>query len=216
LTQTGGHDQSHVVSVSISVQWDTRGIAGLETGKLKGAVRRALSKAGKTALRDMRSEASKRIKARKRIASKYISRALSLRAAKSGDIAGMSWALNVSGQPVPLIACPHSMVRGRAGKGAIGPRSQGGVAVEVNTGKRTLVRGAFLATMRSGHEGIFQRRGAARLPIHELLGSRPVDALLHPGEADAVAARGGRSFGDTFTRLLPLEIDKGTAKGGGA
>jgi hypothetical protein len=197
-----------MVSVSISAQWDKSGIAGLETGKLKGAVRRALRKAGATALRDMRSEASKRIKARKRIASKYISRALSLRAAKGGDIAGMSWALNVSGQPVPLIAYPHSAVAGRTGKRGMGPRSQGGVAVEVNTGKRTIVRGAFLATMRSGHEGIFRRRGSARLPIHELLGSRPVDALLHQGEADAVAARGGQSFGATFTRVLPMELGK--------
>lgn len=77
----------------------------------------------------------------------------------------------VSGQPVPLIAYPHSAVAGRTGKRGMGPRSMGGVA-------------------KSGHVGIFRRRGAARLPIEELLGSRPVDALLHEGEADAVAARG--------------------------
>jgi hypothetical protein len=63
--------------------------------------------------------------------------------------------------------------------------------------------------MRSGHDGIFQRRGSARLPIHELLGSRPVDALLHQGESDAVAARGGASFAATFQRVLPMEIGKG-------
>jgi hypothetical protein len=49
------------VSVSISVQWDKRSLAGLETGKLKGALRRAMRKAGSTALRDIRGEASKRI-----------------------------------------------------------------------------------------------------------------------------------------------------------
>lgn len=203
------------VSVSISVQWDKRGLAGLETGKFKGATVRALRKAGQTALRDMRGEASKRVKARKRIASKYISRALSLRAAKGGDIANMAWALNVSGQPVPLIAYPHRAVAGRTGKRGMGPRSMGGVSVEVNTGKRTLVRGAFVQTMpNSGHVGIFRRLGSKRKPIEELLGSRPVDALLHQGEADAVAERGGRSFGETFVRLLPLEIEKGNAKGG--
>jgi len=71
-----------------------------------------------------------------------------------------------------------------------------------------LAQGAFLATMKSGHVGIFRRRGAARLPIQELLGSRPVDALLHEGEADGVAERGGRSFGETFTRVLPMELGK--------
>src|SRR5262249_32270001 len=112
-------------------------------------------------------------------------------------------------KPVPLIAYPHREVQGKTGKRGMGPRSQGGVSVEVNTGKRTLLRGAFIAVMANGHEGIFRRRGRARLPIHELLGSRPVDALLHQGEADAVAARGGQSFAATFARLLPLEIDKG-------
>lgn len=118
------------MSVSVTIQWDKRGIAGPETGKLKSAVGRALRKAGVTALRDMRSEASKRIRARKQIKSKYITRALTLERPRGSDIASMSWALNVSGQPVPLIAYPHRQTRR-------------GVSVEVNTGKQTLVQGAF-------------------------------------------------------------------------
>lgn len=183
------------MSISITAEWEKSGIASLGTAKLKAAAKRALRKAGSTALRDMRGEASKRIRARKRIKSKYITRALSLKTT-GGDIAGMSWSLNVNGEQVPLIAYPHR-------------QTKRGVSVEVNAGKRTLVQGAFIATMASGHEGVFKRRGKARLPIHELLGSRPVDALLHEGEADAVAARGGQSFAATFTRLLPIEIAKG-------
>lgn len=207
------------MSVSISVTWDKSGIAGLETGKLKAAVVRALRKAGITALRDMRGEATKRIRARKRIKPKYVTRALTLSRPKGSTIADMAWALNVSGKPVPLIAYPHRKKRGtkagRKGRGGIGPRTPklaGGLIVEVNTGKWTLVRGAFVATMKSGHQGIFRRRGAARLPIHELLGSRPVDALLHEGEKEAVSARGGASFSATFRRVLPLEIGKGKSK----
>lgn len=183
------------MSIDVSVKWDRSQMAALETGPLKGALKRALRKAGATALRDMRSEASKRIRARKRIRSNYISRALSLRRPKGGDIAAMEWALDVSGQPVPLVAYPHR-------------QTKKGVSVEVNRGKRTLVAGSFVATMQSGHKGVFRRRGKARLPIDELRGSRPVDALLHKGEADAVAARGGKSFSETFARVLPLEIGK--------
>lgn len=197
------------MSVRVEVKWDKSQIAALETGPLKSALKRALRKAGATALRDMRSEAVKRIRARKRIKPSYIRDALTLARPKGGDVASMSWALNVSGKPVPLIAYPHKVVRGRAGKRGMGPRSQGGLAVEVNVGKTTLIRGAFVATMRSGHQGIFKRRGLKRLPIHDLLGSRPVDALLHQGEADGVAARGGQSFAATFERVLPLEIGKG-------
>lgn len=185
------------MSVDINVKWDRSQIAALEAGQFKAALRRALRKAFATALRDMRSEASKRVRSRKRIKSSYVRRAFTLRRPRGSDIAGMEAALDVSGEPVPLVAYPHR-------------QTKKGVSVEVNRGKRTLIPGAFPATMGSGHKGVFRRRGTARLPIEELRGSRPVDALLHKGEADAVAERGGRSFADTFTRVLPLEVGKGT------
>src|SRR4051812_16398912 len=183
------------MSIGINVKWDRSQIAALETGPLKGALKRALRKAGATALRDMRSEASKRIRARKRIKVSYIRKALTLGKPKGSDISSFAWSLNVSGDPVPLVAYPHR-------------QTKKGVSVEVNRGKRTLVKGSFVATMKSGHEGIFRRKGKARLPIHELRGSRPIDALLHEGEAQGVADRGGSSFSATFTRVLPLEIGK--------
>lgn len=179
----------------VSVKWDKQGITSLEPGPLKRATVRALRKAGSTALRDMRSESSKRIRQRKRIKASYIGQALRLRRPKGSDIASMTWAVEVSGDPVPLIAYPHRAV-------------SRGVSVEVNRGKRTLIPGAFVAAMRSGHEGIFKRRGRARLPIDELRGSRPVDALLHRGEAQGVAERGARSFAATFRRVLPIEVGK--------
>lgn len=182
--------------VSLDVKWDRREIAALERGPLKAALKRALRKAGATALRDMRAEASKRVRARKRIKGRYVRDAITMRRAKGGAIADMEWAIDVAGDPVPLVAYPHR-------------QTKRGVSVEVNTGKRTLIPGSFLARMRSGHEGAFRRRGRERLPIDELLGSRPVDALLHEGEADAVAARGGESFATTLARLLPLEVGKG-------
>lgn len=183
------------MSVGISVKWDRSQIAALETGPLKAALRRALRKAGATALRDMKSEASKRIRARKRIKVRYITDALTLRKASGSDIAGMEWRVDVSGEPVPLVAYPNR-------------QTKKGVSVEVNRGKRTLVKGSFKSTMKSGHQGIFKRKGKARLPIQELHGSRPVDALLHKGEAQGVADRGGESFAATFVRVLPLEIGK--------
>ena len=183
------------MAATVSVTVDQSGLAALKPGPMRRATVRALKKAGSTALRDMRSEASKRIRARKRIGGRYISRAISLRRAKGSDIASMEWAVEVSGQAVPLIAYPHR-------------QTKRGVSVEVNRGKRTIVKGSFVATMRSGHEGVFRRRGNGRLPIEEILGSRPVDALMHRGEADAVAERGRKSFAATFRRVLPLEVGK--------
>lgn len=181
--------------ISLSVQWDKGAIAALEGTKMKRALVRALRKAGATALRDMGSEASKRIRERKRLRPRYIRDAMTLRRSGGGDIDSLEWSVEMDGKPVPLVAYPH-----RAGAR--------GVTVEVNRGKRTLIRGSFVAAMRSGHTGVFRRRGAARLPIDELRGSRPVDALLHKGESEGVAERGGTSFASTFRRVLPLEIAK--------
>lgn len=178
--------------------------------EISKAARRALGKAGKTALRDMRSEASKRIRARKRIAAKYVNRALRLRSPRSlagrGDI--FEWAVDVRGTPVPLIAYPHRQTKLPKGPRRGSRMGKGGVYVQVNRGLRSFVKGAFVAKMKSGHVGIFVRGGVESLPIHERFGSRPVDALLHKGEGEAVAARGAASFVATFNRLLPIELEK--------
>jgi hypothetical protein len=181
--------------VNAEVTWDTRGLAPLRPGNLQRAIGRALSKAGATALRDMRGEASKRVRARKRLKAGVVHKALRLRKPRRATIDGMEWALDVSGKPVSLTAYPHR-------------QTKRGVVVEVNRGKRTLIKGAFLATMPSGHKGVWRREGTSRLPIKELLGSRPVDALLHKGEAEGVLERGQLSFGSTFERLLPMELEK--------
>lgn len=181
--------------VALTINWNRAGLAAIEPGAVKRAMIRALRKAGATGQRDMRSEANKRIRARKRISSKYITRAIKLRRTGGNDPTAMSWAIELSGEPVPLVAYPHR-------------QTKKGVSVEVNRGKRTVVRGSFVATMASGHEGVFRRRGPQRLPIQELLGSRPVDALLHEGEAEAVGARGASSLAATFARLLPIELGR--------
>ena len=143
----------------------------------------------------MRSEASKRVRARKKLKVKPVNAALSKRRPKGNDLDSMVFGIDVSGKPVSLASYPAR-------------QTKRGVTVEVNRGKRTLLEGAFLATTKSGHRGVFLRVGDDRLPIRELLGSRPVDALLHDGEAEAIADRGGRSFGATFERLMFRELSK--------
>lgn len=184
----------------VSAKWDRSKIASLELGPMKSALKRALRKAGATALKRMRAEASRRVRARKRIKGTYVRRALTVRRPKGpGGISSMAWAVDVTGEPVPLVAYPHR-------------QTKKGVSVSVNRGKRTLIEGAFLATMGSGHQGVFTRRGTARLPIDERLGSRPVDALLHQGEADGVAVLGASVFSETLARLIPIEIAKNEAR----
>jgi hypothetical protein len=65
--------------------------------------------------------------------------------------------LTVSGKRIPLIDFKARATR----RGGVTARLPGGTGRYPN---------AFIATMRSGHTGVFQRRGAPRLPIYELRG----------------------------------------------
>ncbi len=62
----------------------------------------------------------------------------------------------------------------RLKSGAYSPR--GGISVIVKRGSRKKVEGAFVAQMRSGHIGVFWRKGrdTPRLPIQELFGPSPI------------------------------------------
>lgn len=56
-------------------------------------------------------------------------------------------------------------------KGPVPSRGQGrGVTYRIGAGGRRRLPHAFIATMRSGHAGVFQRRGTKRLPINEAFG----------------------------------------------
>lgn len=183
----------------IDVSWNTEELKALHPGRIMPAITRAAMKAGSTALRDMRAEAAKRVRRRKRIKAGLVRKELVMRRPRRAELDGADWTLAVRAKRVPLTGYPAR-------------QTKKGVSVEVNRGKRTLIAHAFVATLKSGHKGVFVREGKARLPIRELFGSRVVDALLHKGEADAVQARGRASFAATFARLLPIELEKVKAK----
>lgn len=171
----------------------------------------ALKRAGSTGLRDMRSEAKKRIRTVKNLKAKAVAKSLHMqRPTRVHAGAPAAWALNVEGGVVRVSAYAH-----RQGKV--------GVSVAVNKGKRTIIKHAFVATMKSGHKGVYVRAETAngaqprnrrrrsnlvgRLPINEPIASRPVDALRRPGQAQAVGERGVQAFLATFARLGPAKYE---------
>lgn len=181
--------------IALDARLDMTQIRALQRGPFSRALNRAARKASSTALRDMKAEANKRVRARKELKKKIIQRALVLQRARSRDIDDMEWGIHVRRNVVRVADYPHRQTRK-------------GVTARINKGQRTLIRGAFKATMKSGHEGVFRRRGVGRLPIDELVASRPVDALLHDGEAEGVLIRGRNGFDKALERLLLLEMEK--------
>jgi hypothetical protein len=107
----------------------------------------------------------------------------------------MRWMMKVSGKPVPLAEYPVRATRQ-------------GVMVEVNKGKRKLVRGAFIRTMKSGHKGVFRRKGARRLPLRELFTTRVSDVFNDAGFVPAVHTIAQNKFQTTFARLFAMNLQK--------
>jgi len=99
----------------VKVEFDTKQLSALKEGNITPAIRRALRKAGATALRDMRSEATKRVRGRKRIKVGAIRNALVMRRPKGGSIDGSEWVLQVRGGQVGLISYPHRQTKLKVG-----------------------------------------------------------------------------------------------------
>lgn len=162
-------------------------------GKARSSVRRTARKSARTSARDMRSEATKQVRASKRIKARAVRKAIVMRRPK-GNLDAMNWGVDVRGGKTRLIDYPAR-------------QTKKGVSVEINRGHRVLIKGAFITVM-GGHKGVFMRKGKARLPVKELLGTRALDVLKSRRAKRAVTRRGRDSFNSTFDRLLPIEMEK--------
>lgn len=85
-----------------------------------------------------------------------------------------------------------------------------GVEVEVEKGKRTQLRSAFMATMKSGHIGVLRRKGSKRLPITEKSVVSVVSMVLNAHVAPAVLQKVQESWDKVFPHELEYQLSKGT------
>jgi hypothetical protein len=165
--------------------------AGLGKG-----VANAAFKAGRDALRAMRTASSRSIRFRKRFKLKSVNDALVMTFPKTKELDSMLWRMDVKGTRVPVMAFNPRQVKA-------------GVSVAINQGKRKTIKHAFIATMKSGHTGVFRRVGGTKsLPIRELYTTRVADLFTDAGMIPAVVAQTLRAFDVTFDRVLPLELAK--------
>jgi hypothetical protein len=176
-------------------------VSGLDDwkGRTIEAVFRATKLAGTSALRAMRAEGSRRIREKKGIQASKIDQALSMSFPNTNRTSQINWTLIGKAKPLPLMS--------------FGARQVGrGVSVEVTKGKRSIVKHAFIATMQSGHVGVFMRRGEKQImrkgrykgekkqPIYERFSASVAPALKEA--SPMVLQRGASVFRDTFNRVL--------------
>lgn len=180
---------------TLVLKWDRSQVDALRKAGLMPALMRTLRKSGRDTIRAMRAESSRWIRARKRLRAGAVNKGLTLRSRGGRRPEDLEWRIDLSNKPMPLSAYPHRQVKR-------------GVSVAVNRAKRKIIKSAFVATMKSGHRGIFVREGNKRLPIRELLSTRIADVIQDTGAIPSVFRRGGEVFAASFDRLLPLEVAK--------
>ncbi len=176
-------------AVSFSVQSNLFQVVG----RLQLNSERAIDAATVTALNrtmsSVQTEASRLIRDRYTIKASVAKKQMRIsRASKSRLFAD----LIVSGRRIPLIEFAARQTRK-------------GVTVNV-TRQRKLVRGVFIARMKSGHVGVYERLGPKRLPIQELLSISLPKAFTQKQILVAVSKKAAERF--------PIEFERAAKFGG--
>jgi hypothetical protein len=180
----------------LTLEWNSKELSVFRDKRVEKALLRTISKAGGDAARFLKSGSSKLIRQRKALKVARINKSLPLLFPRGRQhLNDLVWTMRVSGEPIPVIAFPTR-------------QTKRGVVAQINTGRRTLIKGAFIAVMRSGHKGVFRRRGDRRLPIDEAFTTRVSDVFKDNGFIPFVQAGAQVRFKASFERLLPLELAK--------
>lgn len=178
------------------VQWDPKTLIGIKSRTIEKAVLRALKKAGRDALLRLRAEAKRRTRARIRIRAGYLAAsAFRLRFAQGRTVEDLAWVMDVSGREVPLGEYPRR-------------QTKKGVSVEVQRGRRVLLKGAFLAQAKSGRQSVFLRPSKLRYPMGHRLGLSVADSMADGQTPRFALESAGAVLGASFTRLFPIELGK--------
>lgn len=180
----------------ITLKLDSRGLNPFRDRSIERAVAKAAKKAGGDAIRKMRTQSSRQVREQKRFKLKATRDGLPVFFPQGQNLADLEWTMRVSGAPSRVIDFPVREL-------------SKGVKPSINRGKKgTLIESAFVATMKSGHRGVFVRRADARLPIDELHTTRLSHVFENKGFPEKQLNTARDVFASAFDRLLPLELAK--------
>lgn len=194
--------------VGFTIRVDTASVE-LALAGVKQGVPRATTRAINRTLTTVRAAAGREIAADIGVPVRQVTASIALMRARFDTLRGL---LRVTGRRIPLIAL-----------GARGPEPSGGKGQGVSYalgGERRRIQEAFIATMRSGHRGVFKRKlpslrksaGALskNLPIVELFGPSIPRVAAKESILSALKSVGAR----TLERNLQSEIRflRGTAR----
>lgn len=183
-------------TLTLEAQFGGPGLRLFGDKLLDRALLKAAVSAGNDAVRTAQAGSTRGVRDKKRFKAGAVKRGTPIIWPRNKtDLHALEWRLEASGAPVRLGDVPRR-------------QTKRGVVVEVNRGVRRLVRGAFIARLKSGHVGVFRRRGKTRLPIDEGFTSTIADVFTDPGFAPRVIERGMTRGLATFERLFAIELQR--------
>ena len=156
--------------ISVRMEGVEEARATMDHKKVERAARMALNDSARTA----RTEAGKELRKKWNITASRVNKELkNLSFARVGNLAAI---IEAKGRPISLVHFGAKEVKsfrggvrvttGRQSKMMKRSSQARGVTVRIEKGKSTHLPNAFIATMRSGYTGVFQRWGTAgRLPV---------------------------------------------------
>jgi hypothetical protein len=165
---------------------------------------RAISKANISALNKLAAQgktaASKKIREDYNIKAGDLSKGIDVDKATNGRLNAVLVGRGKHG--IPLVLFGAKWTRPTMGKRGKMRGSKEGASVMVKVGNRKTIPGSFVATMKSGHVGLFKRIGKKRLPIKELYGPQPALLLGIPKVVQAVRDLVADKAEDVFVNEL--------------
>ncbi len=173
---------SHIDTTDVEKQ-----LKALTSKKRIQVVRNSVNRA----VAQTRTQARRQVQEEVALKARDVNAAIVGRRAVRGQLAG---AVEILNKPIPLHRYGAKQTRK-------------GVTVRVKkSGGRKLVGGHFVATMRSGHVGVFRRKGDNRLPIRERFGPSVLQVLNDQGQTQRILKFASRSLQKELVRRLGAEL----------
>lgn len=183
-------------------------------GHIPGAANKAASNAINRAVMTARTEASKKIREMYYINQKAIYATMTvIKASPSNPVARIK---SKSG-PIPLIkfkvkpTSPYEKQGSettRVQKRAAKKRRGSPVIARVKKGGGGEISHAFIAKMKSGHVGVFEREGKTRKPMDQLYGPSITQMLGNPSVIQYIEAQSLAKLDERITHEIKRVLDK--------
>lgn len=184
-----------------SIATQLQAFSALTTKQIQRAAARSLNRA----ITSLRAEAARKVTATLNVKASVVKDAVVLGKANASEaLTEMKATINITGRPIPLFEFVTKIDRVNTGAG---PRQE--VYVKVIKGRPAkLVYNAFVATMSSGHEGVFKRVGSERLPIQEKFTTSVTDIFKNEQIVRDLLAYGREKFSDNFEHELQYQLSQ--------